>query len=196
MGFFNTYPYTDFHELNLDWVLKRLQEFETEVENISESILNDAKKYTDEQLSGYQAQLDSLSESLAYTVETLNIQNEQFKTEVRAQITLMQQRIRELKAEIDADIIGVNARTDEAIRQNNEYILSELGKELGKIKVVNYFTGLLVSVQEMFDYLARLHADDAITVNELIDKAKTYDELIAYNMTYTQLAQSGKTIIV
>lgn len=30
MGFFNKFPYTDFHELNLDWVLKMLKELDQE----------------------------------------------------------------------------------------------------------------------------------------------------------------------
>lgn len=30
MSFFNNYPYTDFHELNLDWVLKNLKELDKE----------------------------------------------------------------------------------------------------------------------------------------------------------------------
>lgn len=32
--FNHEYPYTDFHELNLDWVIKKMHEVETKVESI------------------------------------------------------------------------------------------------------------------------------------------------------------------
>lgn len=34
LGFFNKYPYTDFHELNLDWVLKTVKNLFTAVQQI------------------------------------------------------------------------------------------------------------------------------------------------------------------
>ena len=85
---------------------------------------------------------------------------------------------------------------DLKIEENNEYIFESIASEIIGIKVLNYFTGAKVTVQEMFDYLAQLHATDGITVTELITRQKTVDELIALNFTYTQLAQNGKNIIV
>lgn len=85
---------------------------------------------------------------------------------------------------------------DLKIEENNEYIFESIASEIIGIKVLNYFTGAKVTVQEMFDYLAQLHATDGITVTELITRQKTVDELIALNFTYTQLAKNGKNIIV
>lgn len=85
---------------------------------------------------------------------------------------------------------------DLKIEENNEYIFESIATEIIGIKVLNYFTGEKVTVQEMFDYLAQLHAADGITVTELITRQKTVNELIALKFTYTQLAQNGKNIIV
>lgn len=85
---------------------------------------------------------------------------------------------------------------DLKIEENNEYIFESIASEIIGIKVLNYFTGEKVAVQEMFDYLAQLHAADGITVTELITRQKTVNELIALKFTYTQLAQNGKNIIV
>lgn len=84
---------------------------------------------------------------------------------------------------------------DLKIEENNEYIFESIASEIIGIKVLNYFTGEKVTVQEMFDYLAQLHAADGITVTELITRQKTVNELIALKFTYTQLAQNGKNII-
>lgn len=85
---------------------------------------------------------------------------------------------------------------DLKIEENNEYIFQSIASEIIGIKVLNYFTGKKVTVQEMFDYLAQLHAADGIRVSELVLRQKTVDELIALNFTYTQLAMNGKNIIV
>lgn len=85
---------------------------------------------------------------------------------------------------------------DLKIEENNEYIFESIASEIIGIKVLNYFTGEKVTVQEMFDYLAQLHATDGITVTELITRQKTVNELITLNFTYEQLAKNGKNIIV
>lgn len=85
---------------------------------------------------------------------------------------------------------------DLKIEENNDYIFQSIASEIIGIKVLNYFTGEKVTVQEMFDYLAQLHAADGIRVTELVLRQKTVDELIALNFTYTQLAMNGKNIIV
>lgn len=85
---------------------------------------------------------------------------------------------------------------DLKIEENNEYIFESIASEIIGIKVLNYFTGEKVTVQEMFDYLAQLHATDGITVTELITRQKTVNQLIALKFTYSQLAMNGKNIIV
>ena len=36
--FKNTYPYTDFHELNLDWLLERLTKVESRIDGINKKL--------------------------------------------------------------------------------------------------------------------------------------------------------------
>lgn len=38
MGFFSNFPYTNFHEMNLDWILKRVKELDTFVRTAKDSI--------------------------------------------------------------------------------------------------------------------------------------------------------------
>ena len=44
--FINQYPYTDFHELNLDWVINEVQTLQTKVDNImSDKVVEEIEKY-------------------------------------------------------------------------------------------------------------------------------------------------------
>ena len=45
LGFFNKYPYTDFHELNLDWVLETVKGLYAAVETIDRWIDNHQQEY-------------------------------------------------------------------------------------------------------------------------------------------------------
>lgn len=202
MGFINKYPYSDFHELNLDWVLAKLKEFEDRLDNVQLTILDQIKEYTDERIAEIQTQVDGLKtdiDSFERQVEaqlaTVDARYDAFVGEVRAQLQLMRADIAKFDEIIRSDIAQVNARTDAAIAQNNEYLLEEIGKGVINVKVLNYFTGEYVTIQQMFDYLANFHLESAITINQLIERDKTYTELIAYDMSYTELAVNGGTII-
>ena len=62
---------------------------------------------------------------------------------------------------------------------------------LSQIKVINFFTGEMISIQDMFDYLAGLHTTDSIDYDTMAARAKTYTELAAFNKTYTELTMSA-----
>ena len=52
-----------------------------------------------------------------------------------------------------------------------------------------------MTVQDMFNYLASLHLQNAITYNGLRDKNLTYTELAAKSITYTELVKNGSTLL-
>ena len=192
---FDEFPHTRNYDSDLRELIAEVRELIKAVNDISEEILKEAKEYTDEQLTGYQEQVEAIKRELESEMSSLNQAFELLKASVNVSIGIINDNIDSLHDEMVADIAAVNARTDLAIEQNNEYILSEVGRFLSQIKVLNYFTGEYITIQEMFDYLAHLHATDGITVAELASREKTVNELIALNMTMTQLAMNGKNII-
>ena len=52
MGFFNNFPYTNFHEMNLDWILKIVKETAAEQKQTSEELAN-FESYVDNRFSSF-----------------------------------------------------------------------------------------------------------------------------------------------
>lgn len=204
--FTHDYPYTDNHELNLSWVIKRIQELNINLETLEERVkqasIEASKEYVDMRLDEVLTEFNALSQEVAdlrqyfdIQVATLQSNYNAFTNSVQQQIVLLTNRINDFDQTIKNDIIGVNALTDLKIQQNNEYILNEVAKGVVNVKVINFFTGERITVQAMFDFLASLHATDTPTVQEMIDANKTVAELIALNHTVGDWVRYGKQYI-
>lgn len=184
---------------NICQFVDKLNEMADYINNIEIGILEEAKAYTDSKVEQSLVEINALvTETKAEFEAILKEQKddyEDFERLVNAQLTLFNTRLIQLGDKIDADIVGVNARTDLAIKQNNEYIFEEIAKGLIDLKVLNYFTGEYITVQDMFDYLAHFHLQNAISYAQLAQANKTYDEINAYNESYTDWAINGFNII-
>ena len=192
----NRYPYTDLHELNLDWILEKMKELEALVANIKEDILAEAKAYTDEQILILHGDLDAVNNDLQAFKVVINDKVDNLDAELTARLDALDQDVIDLYQYIDNQIIISNARTDQAIINAKEQIYEHMMEELAKIKVINYFTGDLISVQDMFNYLASLHATDGITYDQINMRNKTYAALAALNLSYGDIVMHGNTLIV
>lgn len=188
------WPYVGI-EQDRDWLLNKVKELEQRIEGVIEEAVALANAYTDEQLANYQSQFDAFRLEINGIVDRLETDFDAFKDDVNAELVRMEGEIDRLEDQIEADIIAVNELTDRKIAQNNDLIYQRLIEGIDGIKVINFFTGEKVSIQDMFDYLAQLHVENGLTYTELAAKQKTYTELAAYNMTYTQLIENGNIII-
>lgn len=197
--FTNSYPYTDFHEMNLDWIIDKIKEYENSLVGLQEQLLALTKEYVDEQLderlATYQAQIDELVSELTSMYNNLESDVNNLQTSVNTSLMQMDRKIADLRDALNDAIVAINARTDLAIEQNNEYLLEHMSEELANIKVNNALTGTIMTLQNMLNYLCSLHQTNAITYTALASKQNTYTQLAGYNMTYTQLAVQGDSII-
>lgn len=174
---------------------KKLNEVVERINNVSADILDEAKAYTDSKIAEQTSIVEDAVREVNELAQRIADENAEFISTVNARLGITDNKIINLQNQLEADIKAVNQRTDLAIEQNNEYILNELPKFLSQIKVVNFFTGEQISVQDMFDYLAQFHLNNSITYDELEDREITVDEYIALYMTYTQLVLNGGSII-
>ena len=149
---------------------------------------NTAKEYTDEKVAEAFAEINRQSEQLKSDYRN-------FENLINSQIQLINAKITQQDTNITAGLNAINANVDLKIALNNDYIFKRIADEKLDIKVVNYFTGQLVSIQSMFDYLAQFHLENAITYAQLATREKTYNQLIALNITYTELSLNGAGLI-
>ena len=172
---------------------KKLEEVIAEVNEIDQEAIQQALDDMRAEIAKFEAQIqkqyNALDEKYQKLYEELNTSILDLADTTAASLEELDTKIYNLGDSLK-DIMDLK------IEENNEYIFESIASEIIGIKVLNYFTGEKVTIQEMFDYLAQLHAADGITVTELITRQKTVDELIALKFTYTQLAQNGKSIIV
>lgn len=204
--FEHKYPISNLHELDLSWILEKITEFEAKLDSfesdLHDRLLAETKEYVDERVASVisdfnalRVEFSDLQTEVTNRFNALESDFQSFINAVNIQLNLMSKRIDDFEEEINQTVIGINALTDLKIQQNNEYILEEVAKGIVNVKVINYFTGELVTIQNMFDYLASLHLENPISYTELAAANITYTALAALNMTYTELAVKGKSFI-
>ena len=192
MAYNYEYPYTDPNRYNDDWLLNKMKELEGRLDGIVEETLALTKTYVDNRLETYQSQIDRIRQEIAEVSQ----RTDKLSAHVADEVLRLESKILEAEQLAESLFIISNNRTDLQIQQNNEYIFREIEENiLGNITVINYFTGERMTVQDMFDYLASLHLQNAITYDGLRDKNLTYTELVAKSITYTELVKNGATLL-
>ena len=192
MAYNYEYPYTDPNRYNADWLLNKMKELEGRLDGIIEETLALTKTYVDGQMKTYQLQLESIRQEIAEVSQ----RTDTLTAHVADEVLRLESKILEAEREAQSLFIIANNRTDLMIERNNEYIFREIEDNiLANVTVINYFTGERMSVQDMFNYLASLHLQNAITYNGLRDKNLTYTELATKSITYTELVKNGATLL-
>lgn len=207
MGLFENFPYTNFHELNLDWVIKTMKALDEKVDSIEDRIYNKSKAYTDEQVAILRNEFNSLEdEFIAFKADvnkmfadytaTQDKAFRDYKALVDAQIDLLEQEIRDAKAELQTLLAQANAYTDASMQMLLLQIPPIIGEQIKTALVYNVLTGKYVTIQSMFNYLCMFHAPDALTCGDMLSKNNTCAQIIAYNKTCQEFTTSAKNFVV
>lgn len=188
---FEQFPYTNFHDLNLDWVLKEVKRVSEAVDKWSTEVLDAAKAYTDEKIAAEAERSNQANLELKQTVETAI---RDFQNVVNGALTGFQEQLKQQDAEIDANLVAARGYTNAQIAQNNEFLMEEISKGLIDLKVLNLFTGKYVTVQEMFDYLSAFHLTGAISVAQIGNAQRAVTTVVGYKATCADIVVNGYQI--
>ena len=193
---FPIYPYTDLHSLNLDFILYKMKELAARIEEVKAEAVaeatENAKEYIDEQLGDIISQFNDLK----HDFDVLEGNVSTIASEFNALSNYVSTEIISIYNTLDADMAGLNSSVDQKIKDAINNLYDNLATELANIKVINFFTGDAVTIQDMFNYLAMLHVSDSIDYDTMALRAKTYTQLVALNINYTNLAMHGNTLYV
>lgn len=210
MDFINQFPYSDFHQLNLDWLINMMKALRSQMDTIQEEfdkievmtreqielLIQEAILNNNRELYEYLTQLKAqiTAEDKAYTDSQI--------TAVRSytdnQITLVNNNISNLKIYVDnqdiyyddlakiyADhaVVVANQYTDDKV-VNYTYMVSPITGEYEDVRDV---------INEMIDYF---HSDNSLTAAEydaLDLTAAAYD---AYDLSAFDYDFNGKLLLV
>ena len=207
MGLFEQFPYANFHELNLDWILKKIKELDEKVDSIEDRILKEANAYTDQQIAGLRRDFSALEADFAAFKSDINAQFAAYTAKqdnafadyqklVNAQIDLLEQEIRDARAELKTMLRQANAYTDASIAMLLLQLPDIITKNIKNAKVYNLLTGKYVTIQAMFDFLCLFHAPGALTCTGVFERNNTCTEIQQYNKTCNEFITDARNFIV
>lgn len=207
MGMFEQFPYTNFHELNLDWILKKVKEFDERLNQFHDTILTEANAYTDSQLSGIRADFAKLEGDFAafkldvnkqfaqYTAKT-DKEISDFEDLVNAKLILIQQDIRDAKAELQTLLSQSIAYTDNQFTLLYAALPDVITKYIAQGRVYNLLEGTYQTLQAMLDYLCLFHAPGALTCGQVFTRNNTCQDCIDYNRTCSEFTLDIKNFYI
>lgn len=207
MGLFEQFPYTNFHELNLDWILNKVKEFQERLDGFHDTIVAECNAYTDSQLAGIRADFASLeADFAAFKVDVNNQFNDytkstdkklqQFEDLVDAKIILLEQDIRDARAELQTLLSQSIAYTDNSIKLLKVSLPDLITQNIKYGMVYNLLEGKYVTVQAMFDYLALFHAPGALTNAGIYARNNSNLEIFQYGKTCQEFIVDAKNFVV
>lgn len=185
MGFINQFPYSDFHELNIDWVIKQTKNSLDRIVKLEEEMA-EIELVTKEQIEIMIEQaINSNNLKIAQQLQTLH-------TQITGEYqTYVNNRYNQLKTYLDnQDVYYDNLAkgyADQALIDANAYTDSQV---LGYTMMINPITGQYEDVRDVVDDIVMyFHTENSLTAGEydaLDMTAGAYDakDLTAYDYDF------------
>lgn len=136
--FNNKYPYTDFHELNLDWLLETYQEIVDNVNDLLSWMDQHKEEYAEamERLQAVENEIDTFEQRVQDEFNRLAEEQAEAFAEQTAKLDLA---IQQMKDEVNAEIIKLREDVAEAIAQfETEFnqLKAEVQAQITQLKIM------------------------------------------------------------
>ena len=185
MGFINQFPYSDFHELNLDWLLAKTKDLISRMTTIEEEFAK-IEVLTEEQI---RSMINSaIATNNIYLLNELNNMHAQITNEYTGYVN---GRINQLKTYLDnQDVYYDNlakSYAENALIQAKAYTDSSV---LDYTMMINPITGQYEDVRNVVDDIVMyFHTENSLTADEYdtLDLTATYydsKDLTAYDYDF------------
>lgn len=206
----NQFPYTNVHELNLDWIISKVQELETRLEAIEDygEDINELKTALQNLENALEALKSSVNASvLALNIRCNNIEDQQDNIEHSVQLLYqcVADDISRVESQFDAfnsaltalrvyndtsntiTLNAANAYTQEKVRELLEYF-----SDPKSIYVHNPWTGDIETIQAFINFLYDLLDYAAMTAQQFDDLGLTAEQFDALGISCEEFDTYGK----
>ena len=194
---FTSYPWSNVHELNLDWLIRRIKEMAVHIDE-----LEAAKEEFDKTAAELRAEMAVMSGR----IQELSILYENFVETVNARFVSLQKSLEDdldlYKQMLDAEIADFEHETDvklgdmqtelDDLERTLYYVLNNLPSE---IKMINPYTGEMDSLESIINYLANSGKTDSLTAAEYDALALTATAYDAAGLTAYEYDWNGKSLL-
>lgn len=175
MGMFEQFPYTNFHELNLDALARVVGNLQADIDGL----LDEAKAYTDEIKKEVD---DELAAQITQVSNMISAAQEDFNAEIRY-----------IQSVIDSYLESAENYTDQEVANLRGYVDQELAN-VG-VNIVDPVTGIYGPVQDAIYSLYGLHTGDTLTATEYDALALTATVYDGKQLSASDYDLNGKTLL-
>lgn len=193
MPLFEQFPYTNFHDLNLDQITKKIEELESLKQAIAE--VNALAIALREEMNTVEGRIDAIEALYSTFVNTItqrfNELDHSLRDDIHALELDLQRQLADYEAQTDARMDGFEASLF-TLDARLTHVLNNLPSE---IQIVSPYTGELTSLDVLIYQLANGGRSDSITAAAYDALALTASAYEAYGMTAYQYDWDAANIL-
>lgn len=178
-NFFHNYPYTDFHELNLDWCIVNIKKILNYFEGLDELA---TITYVDESIAALRTALQAAID--------LKLDRTDFDTFVYELQTSLNSIVNDINV-----LERATAANAQAIIDTYNELKDYIDSQLIELEVINPMTGNKQPIQQVLNYMADLLRSDSLTAQEYDQAELTAAAYDALQLTAYVYDNYGKNYI-